>query len=351
VYMSTLQPMQTVDQGEFATKYPQLPLTSGTVTYSNGSLTFVLTGTSPNTALMPSEGDDQVGDSNSYNLGSGTTDANGNLTLTDPQDGSSGDLFEVMPYSYSNNDNGFIGGFSVPPNPVPAIQYLGTLENGTSNYGLVSVDTAGSTTVQLSGAVANVQFTVEFCPAYNAGSNQPTCLSLGTLTTDDKGDGSATTMFPQAGSWAGDFQLTSSHVVSPGTTAGYSTGVVGNDAAQVYMSALQPMTTVDQGEFNSSGSKQAPLTSGIVTYAGGSLDFVLAGAPADTAFSSSENALGLGSSDSYMLYNSQNQANFSSDSNGNAVFSVLQDGTFGDLFEVSPSSGDGYLGGFSVPKQ
>ncbi len=233
----------------------------------------------------------------------------------------------------------------------PTLQYEATLENGgTTNYGQISMDTTGKMTVQLTGAVANVQFTVEFCPAYYSGDNQPNCFNVGGITSDANGNASTTMMFPQSGSWAGDFQLTSTYVVAPGTTAGYSTDIVGNDKNQSYMSTLQPINTVNGGILGSK-TPQAQLTSGTVTYTNGSLQFVLNGAPADLTFTSSENGDGLGSSDSYMLYNSQNQSGFTTDSQGNLTFTVLQDGVFGDLFEVSAqSSYDGYLGGFSVPK-
>lgn len=353
IYMSTLEPMQTVDQGEFAIKGSQAPLTSGTVTWSNGSsttgsITYALTGTTPNEVFDAVEEDDQIGDSNSYDIGGGTSDANGNLTFTAPQDGSGGDIFTVGP---SNGDNGFVGGFSVPDTSAPAIQYLATL-GGASGSGLVAVDTAGNTTVMVTGSVASLQFAIEFCPAFNSGDTQPSCIPMGSLTTDAKGNASATMKFPQAGSWAGDFQLTSNQPASASGagTIGFTTDVTGDNSTQVYMSTLQPITTVNQGIFAGGASKQAPLTTGAVLYANGSLEFVLEGAPANTSVGSSENALGLGSSDSYVLYNSQNQDNFTTDSNGDVSFSVLQDGVFGDLFEVSLNGGDGYLGGFSIPQ-
>lgn len=237
----------------------------------------------------------------------------------------------------------------------PTVQYQATLEND-GNYGQISMDTTGNMTVQLSGAVASVKFTVEFCPAFNSGENGPHCFNVGSVSSDASGNAKTTMMFPQAGSWAGDFQLTSSYVLPSGNMAGYSTDVEGNDPNQAYMSTLEPMNTVNAGAF-STKTPQAQLTSGTVTYANGSsaqqgsLQFVLKGAPADTTFTTTENAEGLGGSESYVLYNSQGQSSFTADSEGNLMFTVLSDGSFGDVFEVSPQSAyAGFLGGFSVPK-
>jgi hypothetical protein len=341
VYMSTLQPQSTVDQGAFANPNPQLPLASGTVTYANGALTFALTGTTPNALLEGAEMDDTWGDSNGYSVGSGTSDASGNVTFSGAQDGSNGDLFGVNPGN--GNNNGFLGGFSVPPSSTsPAIQYQASLEG--SNYGgQVSVDAAGNTTVQLIRGAGNTQFTIEFCPL-NISGNAPTYITLGNMTTNPNGNGSATMMFPQPGSWAGDFELFTGDPSN--TQAEYQTNIEpqSSDSGQVYVSTLQPESAVNQGAF-ANKSPQAPLTSGSVTYSNGSITFVLKGTSPSVSFSAVEGDDQMGDSNSYAIGSS------TSDGDGNLTFSAQQDGSDGDLFSVEPGNYDnGFIGGFSVPQ-
>jgi hypothetical protein len=87
------------------------------VTYTNGLLEFVLTGTSPDTAISATESGTYLGSSSSYALsssqdqGSFTTDSKGDVTFTVMQDNDAGDLFVAVP---QNNGAGFVGGFSVP---------------------------------------------------------------------------------------------------------------------------------------------------------------------------------------------------------------------------------------------
>jgi hypothetical protein len=119
VYMSTLQPVDTVNgKGVGSTSGPQGPLTSGTVTLSNGtSLQFVLTGASPNTTYTTAETTNPLGSSNGYELynsqgvGGFTTNGSGDVTFTVLQDDYFGDMFEVFSPTAAA---GYIGGFSVP---------------------------------------------------------------------------------------------------------------------------------------------------------------------------------------------------------------------------------------------
>jgi hypothetical protein len=119
VYMSTLQPVDTVNgKGVGSTTGPQGPLTSGTVTLSNGtSLQFVLTGATASTTYTTIETTNPLGSSNGYELynsqgtGGFTTDNSGDVTFTVLQDDYFGDMFEVFsPTALA----GYIGGFSVP---------------------------------------------------------------------------------------------------------------------------------------------------------------------------------------------------------------------------------------------
>jgi hypothetical protein len=89
------------------------------------------------------------------------------------------------------------------------------------------------------------------------------------------------------------------------------------------------------------------LRSGSVTFSNGSLQFQVTGASPHTTYSSAECALNLGSS-CYELYSSQGGGGFTTDGGGNVTFSVLQDGSGGDIFEVNPPTGSGFVGGFMV---
>ncbi|MGA2652607.1 MAG: Ig-like domain-containing protein [Terracidiphilus sp.] len=113
VYMAPLLPASTTNGAGVATRSsPQDPLTSGTVTYSNGSMIFVVSGAAPNTNYSAVESQTvQLNSSGAYELSDFNTDAGGNASSTESlDDGAGGDMFQVMPPS----DAGFIGGFSVP---------------------------------------------------------------------------------------------------------------------------------------------------------------------------------------------------------------------------------------------
>ncbi len=113
-YLSTLLPMTSTNGGADTTASPQDPLSSGTVTYSNGSLVFSVSGASPNTGYSTGESETVYLDgSGSYELSTFTTDAKGNGSSTTQLNvGSGGDLFDVS--QFRRQSAGFIGGFSVP---------------------------------------------------------------------------------------------------------------------------------------------------------------------------------------------------------------------------------------------
>jgi hypothetical protein len=231
-------------------------------------------------------------------------------------------------------------------------QYQATFfPSGSSNTGTgqISMDSAGNMTIELTGVAASTTYTLQFCPAEPAGGASPTvCLAEGSVTTSASGSADSTMLFQQPGSWAGDFQL------EIGTNLEYSTDVLpaDNASSEVYMSTLQPETVVNAKALASSFSgQQDPLTGGTVTYSSGSLQFVLTGTSANTAFSSIETNDYIGDSSSYGLYNSENQGSFTSDSQGDLTFTVQQDNDAGDLFVVVPQgSNAGFIGGFSVPQ-
>lgn len=230
------------------------------------------------------------------------------------------------------------------------VQYEGTLfpYAQVSGSGQVSVNTAGLVTIQLTGAKAGTTYAAQFCPSFSIYTQQPyPCIALGDVTTSASGAATVTTQFPQSGSWAGEFQLVS------GSTTEYQTDIVpaadSNGVTQVYTAALQLDTKVNGDGIGDSGP-QSPLTSGSVTYSNGSLQFTLKGAAPDTTYTSGEDGV-LGGSSSYLLYNSAGQSAFTTDSSGDVTFTVLQDGTAGDIFTVdtNSNSGAGYIAGFSVP--
>ncbi|MGA2217079.1 MAG: Ig-like domain-containing protein [Terracidiphilus sp.] len=239
--------------------------------------------------------------------------------------------------------------------PAPTVQFQTTLfpwdEN--SGNGQISINTAGQITIQLTGATSSTTYSAQFCPAFSLYTQQPyACIALGNVTTSASGSASVTTQFPQAGSWAGDFQLNSGSVtefqscIQP--VADAPPGI-----PQVYTAILLPETTVN-GKGDGSTGTQSPLTSGSVTYTYSSqlLQFTLAGASPDAPYTGVESGV-LGGSQTYELYNSQNQSAFTTNSSGGVTFTVLQDGTSGDIFLVESSSNSssvaGYIGGFAVP--
>ncbi len=120
VYMSTLQPANTLNGGTLNTGNPQATLTSGTIVYSgtggpNGSLTFTLTGAPANSTLSPAEGTIESADYeliSSTGQTSFTTNSAGAVTFTVYQNASPGDILNIAIQSASVQ--GYVGGFSVP---------------------------------------------------------------------------------------------------------------------------------------------------------------------------------------------------------------------------------------------
>jgi hypothetical protein len=234
---------------------------------------------------------------------------------------------------------------------IAAPQYQATLfsPDWTSINGQVSIDPVGNVTVQLNGATASTAFTVEFCPAFNAGdgSNAPACINTGSVSTDAAGSGSSTAMFPQPGSWAGDFEVYSGSTAYATSLFSITTPAI---TAQVYMSTLQPENTVN-GTGITRWPTQSPLTSGTVSYANGSVTFAVTGASPGTLYETAESqTVAMESSGSYEM------SAFTTDSSGNASSTEpMTDGAgYGDLFEIDPANegsySAGYVGGFSVPK-
>ena len=168
------------------------------------------------------------------------------------------------------------------------------------------------------------------------------CFSVGSVTSDASGNANTTMAFPQSGSWAGDFELSSG-------AAFYATNLTGT-GSPVYVTSLQPITTVNGKGIGDTSASQSPLTSGTVTFSNGTLQFTLAGTSPNTVETAVECSLPLGNSFCYTLYSSASVSGFTTDGSGNVTFSVLPDGLFGDMLSVNPSENSaGFIGGFVVP--
>jgi len=234
--------------------------------------------------------------------------------------------------------------------PAPTTQYQASLYTPVQGdamgrqivinliYGQISVESNGAVTVQLASANASTTFAVQFCPAPSQNYN---CFYVGSVSSDANGNANTTVTFPKSGSWAGDFEL-----VSGGITA-YETDIQSGNGSPVYMSTLQPVSTVNGHGLGVGQPPQDPLSSGSVTFSNGSLQFQMTGASANTSYSSAECALNLESSCSE-LYDSHGTGGFTTNGSGSVTFSALQDGSGGDIFEVTPSTGSGFVGGFAV---
>jgi len=113
-YLAALLPDTQTNHGVVTTSSPQLPLTSGTVSYANGSVVFTVKGASPSTAYFTNQSETTYIDSSgTYELSTFTTDAMGNGSSTTVLSNTGGDLLQVGPQNFSSGA-GYIGGFSVP---------------------------------------------------------------------------------------------------------------------------------------------------------------------------------------------------------------------------------------------
>lgn len=146
--------------------------------------------------------------------------------------------------------------------------------------GAITIDTSGGMTVQLTGALPSTTYSVQFCTAVATGActkRQTNCFSVGTVSTNADGGGSLTEMFPQPGSWAGDFQL------NTGSATGvYFTSLEPHFNGETYMSTLEPSSTVNGTGLGNTciagaSTTQAPLTSGTVTFSNGSATYTVTG--------------------------------------------------------------------------
>lgn len=111
-YQSILVPASTVNGTGIATT-TQDPLTSGTITYAKGSVTFTVKGASPNTGYETDESETTyLGGSGTYALSTFNTDSNGDGTSTTTLSATGGDMLRDV--RNGGTEAGFIGGFTVP---------------------------------------------------------------------------------------------------------------------------------------------------------------------------------------------------------------------------------------------
>lgn len=237
--------------------------------------------------------------------------------------------------------------------PFQCTTYLSPLASADGTVGGdVAIDDSGDVSVEFSPATVNTIYTVQFCPAYNSGSPAPACFDVGTMSTSDAPPAKTILMFPQPGSWAGDFQVVSGSTVicQTGWPAGPGQlGVTGN----FFASTLEPESTVN-GTGLVTGKTQDPLSYGLLAYSETQVQFSVTGAAPNasyTVFESVSNAVnGAGS---YPLTGTLT-TNASGDDYGSGVveFSPPISGYGGDIFEVVPqdSSHAGWISGFSVPQ-
>jgi hypothetical protein len=262
------------------------------------------------------------------------------VTVSNVADAAGVPMIAPFTWSFSTDCNGGGGGGATT-------QYTAPLFGGTppTMNGQVTIDTAGSTTIQLNGAGKSTTYTVQFCPAVDKpiGSfTDPDCFDVTTLSTDSGGNASSTVMFPKTGSWAGDFQVND----SSGSTI-YMTYLSDTDTSQTYMAVLLPETMVNGG-IATPRTPPAPLTSGIASFANGALTVTVKGALLDTEYGVTESGTRfIYTSSSYFL------DSFTTDASGNGTLSTALDGIGGDMFTVRTTEDLGYVGyisGFIIPQ-
>jgi hypothetical protein len=234
-----------------------------------------------------------------------------------------------------------------------AAQYSAPLigESTTVN-GSVAIDTAGTTTVAMTGGAASSSYKVQFCPAFVEGEySQPSCFDVTTVATNSSGSGSSTVKFPQSGDWAGDFW-----VYDSGGKLAAETGLEPNSTTEKFMAVLLKETETNGGVVVRNGSAsptQDPLSSGSVSYSDGTISFAVTGAAPNTDYGVIESGgIYLGSSSSF-----NETLNTDVLGNGSLSVNLASEGTEGgDMFQVDyqPQPGDthgraGFIGGFMVP--
>jgi hypothetical protein len=317
----------TVNSTDVAVTDPKA--VSGALTYDSSTETATFTPSAPLVA------------NSTYTVTVNGVKSSGGTAMTSPFQAK---FTTVMPPPPSPPGTGGGGGTTAPVTQfqAPLLEFASV---DTIN-GQVTVDTSGNTTVKLTGAPANTDYTVQFCPGFDASATTipvTSCINVTTLTTDASGNTSSTVMFPKSGNWAGDFYLNNSAGKSIYQT--YLSPALNNET---YMSTLLPASTTNGGAVTSL-TKQEPLTSGTVTYSKNTLQFTIKGAsPNTTYFTNSSETVYMNSSGTYEL------STFTTDASGNGSSTTSLSSPGGDLFQVGPNAlrptTAGFIGGFAVPK-
>jgi hypothetical protein len=236
------------------------------------------------------------------------------------------------------------------PTPTPTPNNVGifqaTLFSGfgttLQNRGQVIVDgTAidGNGTVQVTGAGTMTPLTLSFCPFP---SEKYACFSVMTLTTDSLGAAQAAFHIP-TGTWAGDFQVTTSGNIFATTAFDTTT------SNQSYTAALQPQATTNPNGINQfpvPAVPQDPLAFGRVTVSGSTAQVTLQGAVPNAIYNLTLCTLGDGSGCF------QQPTTIPTDLNGNANISIPITPQGGDIILVERTAtpaGFGFIAGFRSP--
>lgn len=112
-YMAKLLPDMATNGGVVSPYSPQEPLSSGTVTYSNGSLQVAVSGALPSTVYDISESISVfLNGSGTFPLGTFSTDSSSNGTASAQLDFLGGDMIQVA--AQNQTQAGYIAGFTVP---------------------------------------------------------------------------------------------------------------------------------------------------------------------------------------------------------------------------------------------
>lgn len=221
--------------------------------------------------------------------------------------------------------------------------FTGSGEKG-SPQGQVTITKQGVTMVQVNQASPNTVYTVEFCPAPQ--QLYPTCLSVGSVTSNGSGVIDGTIAFP-SGSWAGDFQLFTDGSLQYSTSLIYGT-------PSTYYATLQVGSTVNgEGIWFQGGQKppQDPLKSGSVTYPekNSKIRISIQGAAPSTGYYAVQ--CPLFESNCQTLEKKLGGAfEFFTNAKGNATFDGWVPNMGMDIFYVDNySTGFDYIAGFTIP--
>ncbi len=117
-YSAVLLPLTTTNEGQDTNVTPQDPLTSGSVTFSNGMVQFAMNGASAGTIWDSNVSENYYIDSSgTYVISQFSTSASGSASSSGTLP-TNGDIFQVVPGITSGGEQepgaGFIGGFKVP---------------------------------------------------------------------------------------------------------------------------------------------------------------------------------------------------------------------------------------------